>query len=546
MQGTRAISFAALAAMLVLLGVPFLARVRSDRPPSEGRRLIVLTPHVQQIREEFALAFSRWHEREFGSAAVVDFRTPGGTTEIRRQLEAEFRARLGEGRYTVEALEGGGFEVVMSPGTIGADLMFGGGSFDHGQLARGVRATVTGPDGSLVEVDVPMSVPAGLPKAELDEIFGEIRIGAQALYDPEQFWIGAALSGFGIVFNRDVLSRLGVPEPVAFGDLTDPRLRGWVALADPRQSGSITTTFDSILGNHGWEQGWRILRAMCGNARYFSAVATRPPADVSSGDAAVALAIDFYGRGQAQTVADAGDPDRLGYIDPPGEVYIDADPISILRGGPDPELALRFVRFVLSEEGQALWQFPARSSPDSAGNPTGPDGRAMGPERHELRRMPIRRSMYSKFFDRFRDPVDPFESATEVENPGWRTGVQMMMGAFGIDTAQDCRRAWDAIARAEADPAFPAGVLGEMRRRYFLFPTTPIVGEGGAVEEVPFTEATFARVRGQWRDPVRESRLRIAYAAFFRDRYAEIAEMGRIRSMVPMRGGVAPDGVMAP
>ncbi|HHN77849.1 MAG TPA: extracellular solute-binding protein [Phycisphaerales bacterium] len=533
MQGTKAILATALAAMLVLLGVPFVTHMESDQPTGGGRRLIIITPHVEQIREEFARAFSAWHERHYGEPVNVDFRTPGGTSEIRRQLEAEYRARLAEHRYTLEK-RADGYEVVMEPGTIGVDLMFGGGSYDHGRLARGVRTTLTGPDGEAIETSVPMSIPAGLDEKELRDIFGDNRIGTQHLYDPDQYWIGTALSSFGIVYNRDAYARLGLEPPSSFNDLTDPRLRGWLALADPRQSGSITTTFDSILGNHGWDDGWRILREMCGGARYFTNASTKPPADVSSGDAAAGLAIDFYGRGQAQAVADAGDPDRMGYIDPPGEVYIDADPISILRGGPDPELAGRFLRFVLSEEGQSLWQFPALSGPDGADNPVGADGEPMGPHTHELRRMPIRRSMYAKYFEYFRDKVVPFEIATNVANPGWRTGVQMMMGAFGIDSARRCRAAWDAIGRAEADETFPRDVLAEMHARFLVFPETPIEGEDGSVTMTPFTEATYRVVRNTWRDPVRKSRLRIAYTAFFRDRYDEILEMARKRSMVPM------------
>lgn len=523
--------------MLVLLGVPFLTRLQSGGPEAGGRRLIVVTPHVQQICEEFAHAFSDWHEREFGEAVSIDYRKPGGTSEIRRQLAAEYRARLAEGRYE-PVPEGDGYEVAMAPGTIGADLMFGGGSYDHGQIARGVRVTLDTPGGE-VEMDVPMSVPAGLSGAELAEVFGENRIGTQALYDPDQYWIGTALSSFGIVYNRDIYTRLGIEPPVSFDDLTDPRLRGWVALADPRQSGSITTTFDSVLGNHGWDEGWRILREMCGNARYFTNASTKPPADVSSGDAAAGLAIDFYGRGQAQAVADAGDPDRMGYIDPAGEVYIDADPVSILRGGPDPELARRFLRFILTEPGQALWQFPAATSPDAADNPPGPDGRPMGPERHELRRMPIRRSMYAEHFGHFRDKVVPFEIATDVANPGWRTGVQMMMGCFGIDSAERCRAAWDAIARAGEDGSFPADVLEAMYARFHVFPETPVEGDDGRTVMTPFTQTTYRVVRNTWRDPVREARLRIAYTAFFRDRYDEIVEMARKRSIVPMDGDIA-------
>ena len=46
----------------------------------------------------------------------------------------------------------------------------------------------------------------------------------------------------------------------------------------------ITTTFDTILSNSGWDEGWRILRAMCANTRYFTNQSTKPPIDVGQGE----------------------------------------------------------------------------------------------------------------------------------------------------------------------------------------------------------------------------------------------------------------------
>ncbi|MFN9972557.1 MAG: ABC transporter substrate-binding protein, partial [Phycisphaerae bacterium] len=186
------------------------------------------------------------------------------------------------------------------------------------------------------------SVPAGFPKAQLDEWYGENRIGSGLLYEPDQYWLGTALSGFGIVSNRDLLKRLGLPEPDSFEALTDPKLQAMVALADPRQSGSIATTFDAILSNYGWEKGWRILREMCANARYFTNSSTKPPIDISHGEGAIGLAIDFYGRSQAQAIAKPGEDRatvRDGDGDPKGTASVEADPISLLRGGPNPEIA---------------------------------------------------------------------------------------------------------------------------------------------------------------------------------------------------------------
>ncbi|MEQ8850250.1 MAG: extracellular solute-binding protein [Phycisphaerales bacterium] len=531
--------------LAVILGVPFaMSFGRAGRDlPDDAPTLIVITPHVQQIRSEFARAFSEWHAREHGSPVEVVYLTPGGTSEIRKQLEAQYKSVLKNGDFEVS--DG---EVVLPSGAVGADLFFGGGSYDHGQVARGVSVAIgdiadppaglgtvldlDDPDASL---SVPMSEPAGFEQAELDALFGENSIGPQFLYDPDQYWIGTALSSFGIVYNIDVYERLGLPLPTGFEDLTRPELRGWVALADPRQSGSITTTFDSILGNHGWEDGWRILRGMCGNTRYFTNMSTKPPTDVSQGEAAAGLAIDFYGRGQAQTAGRG----RVGYVDPAGAVYIDADPISILRGAPHPELARRFLRFALTEKGQSLWQFHATDSPEGAGNPSDAAGVVLGPIHAELRRMPVRRVMYETYFEHFMDKVVPFEIASDVQNPGWRTGVQVMMGCYAIDIADECRAAWDALCDAQADPDFPADVLAEMERLFYAWPTTP-VDESGAFTDsasparrIPWTEATYRDVRNSWRPTGAQAKAEIYYTRSFRRFYRAIVRMADERVIVP-------------
>ena len=140
-------------------------------------------------------------------------------------------------------------------------MMFGGGTPDQGRVEAGVRLVGAGGRGGEVKLTVPMSAPAGFAREQLDAWFGENKVGAGLLYDPEQFWIGTALSGFGVVYNRDLTRELlGKSDLTSFRDLTDPRLAGWVALADPRQSGSITTSMDAILSGFGWEEG------VCGRA----------------------------------------------------------------------------------------------------------------------------------------------------------------------------------------------------------------------------------------------------------------------------------------
>lgn len=513
-----------LLAFAAVLGVPWLYRPETAREPDGAARLVIITPHNEQIRYEFAAGFDRWHRARHGSPAVIDWRQPGGTTEIRRLLVAQYTAAIETGRLSTDG--------VLAPGAepMPYDMLFGGGTFEHGEIKRGVRAT---PAGSGEEITMQISIPLGYDAARLEEWYGpgEHVIGVNPLYDPGdpkkndpgQYWLGNAVSGFGIVFNRDVLRAIGVDDPRTWSGLTDPRLTGWVALADPRQSGSVATTYESILYSYGWDDGWKILRAMSANARYFANSAPKIPLDVSQGQAAVGTAIDFYGRYQSQAVrrqGESAEESRVGYIDPPGETLIDPDPISILRAGPNEALARRFIEYLLSEEGQAIWNF-AEARGDAQ------DGR-LGPAKYEIRRLPIRRVMYTKHTDRFIDKVNPYEVASKSPNKGWRSAIGPMMGAFAIDTHEWQTRAWRAIESARQSGA-SSEAIAAMERAFYAWPLHTIPGKNGAEPRtLEFNEANYRDIRGDWREAEKDGRMtaiRLEYTRFFEEQYRRVVKM---------------------
>jgi iron(III) transport system substrate-binding protein len=495
-----------LAAFISVLVLPFVVRMATGRDTGAradgaqgkaARVLVIATPHVEQIRLEFALAFSDWHQRMFNQPVRIDWRTPGGTSEIIRLLEASFASAATSGKLR----DDGSFE----PGTTGFDILFGGGSFELGKMREPKSAKITR-GGQTITLQYRMGIPAGFSNDQLRAWFAPIDspadmpmkdynvIGTQTLFDPPnperndpgQYWIGTALSGFGIVYNRDMLAARGLDEPQSFKALADPRYFSLLALTDPRMSGSVTTTYESIINGEGWS-GWRTLRAMSANARYFASSATRPPIDVSQGEAMAALAIDFYGRGQSQFVlAQDQDPadSRVGYIDPPGAVYIDADPISILNGCTDVELARRFVEFVLSDHGQTLWQLPAHVHSSAASNPV-VNGVRLGPRFSELRRLPVSRAVYARYGSHFIDTDDPFAAAAKFTSKGWRSAIAPLMTAACIDSAEELRSAWGAIIDARAAGRASQSVLDEAESKIFdSFP--PHISRPGALtpEEV--------------------------------------------------------------
>src|SRR5439155_15059382 len=81
---------------VLILGLPFLLRGALTSAPTQHAqlRLVVVTPHNQDIRREFGRAFSQWHRDRYGEAVTIDYRMPGGANDIKRVLETTYRAYL--------------------------------------------------------------------------------------------------------------------------------------------------------------------------------------------------------------------------------------------------------------------------------------------------------------------------------------------------------------------------------------------------------------------------------------------------------------------
>jgi ABC-type Fe3+ transport system substrate-binding protein/heme-degrading monooxygenase HmoA len=499
-RGSTMLSALLMTALLALIVIPFTLRPETPGGSGEAPSLIIISPHNEQIRHEFAEAFGAWHQEHYGEPVWIDFRRPGGTSEIRAQLIAIYESAIKRGHILPDGS-------IADGGAMPYDLCFGGGTYEHGRLKQGVSVRLDGET-----IDMPISIPAGFAQSQLDEWFGENKLGVLNVYDPDQHWLGLAASSFGILYNLDSIHRYDLPEPSSWTDLTDPRYAGLVALGDPRQSGSIATTYESILNSYGWEEGWRILRALCANARYFAAESKKVVLDISHGDAAAGVSIDFYGRYQAQAVIPPGgaaEDSRLRFVEPAARVFVDPDPISLMRGAPHPELARRFIEFCLTDEGQALWQLPARTK--AAVDP------GIGPRKYELRRMPIRRGVYETLGGRFIDDINPYEIASDATPRGWRSMIGPMMGAFGIDVHHECSHAWRLIDKARNTGADPSAIA-ELEDLFFAMPTH-VTEDGRALV---FSEANYSEIRNEWRDRDRASELRIQYSGEMMRNYNEI------------------------
>ncbi len=501
-----------LALLVLIVGLPYVLRpsANTDAAASStsggggtsggGDTLIIYTPHNDSIRFEMDRGFNRWRREQGMSPVTFDWRA-GGTSDIRKQVLDQFSVLVDDHR------EDQG---------IGIDLFFGGGEYDHDILAKGIKRG---------DEFVPLTIPAEISPELFKEVFPYPNIGGERLNHEQQRWTGVVLASFGIVYNRPYLEAIGVPEPTTWSDLTNPKLFGGIALADPAHSGSITAAYHAVMRRTGWTEGWMMLRRIFANSRYFTAGSTQVPIDVSAGEAAAGMCIDYYGRYQAGSVGH----DRVGYVDPLYMTTTTADTLSIFRGAPHMEIAQQFVRWMLSKPAQRLWQLKL--------------GTPGGPEKYELRRQPIRADLYTPEEKvNWTDPqIDPFKTSKPLPDgmPSFFNTIAPISHALAIDIHQDLADAWRAIIHTE-DPARRQqmeAIFDQMPPELTLIWPEGLEAEWqvalGDINHPRHAEAAKTLkdfvdgLSARWRsNPDQRDKDRLAWTLFFRDQYRQVVAMG--------------------
>lgn len=492
---------------VVVVALPFV--FRESAPAGDWRPgdpvLTIVSPHTEAIRYEFGQAFAAWHRARYGRPVKIDWLNIGGTTEISRYLLSEYiaafrawwrrdgrpwlpgmaeaiTARTAPADQPIAAEAHRLFRATDDPAAFTAriDLFFGGGEYDHRRaFEQGltVRPWPAGQEPAELLADIPA------------ELGGEVWRTATLF--------GNAVSTFGICYNLDRLRDLGVSDPPQrWEDLTAPVYYRQIGLADPTKSGSIAKAFEMIIHQacaeavhaagyrddeisrleaasarptdyeaavaEGWRRGLQIIQCIGANARYFTDSASKVPIDVAAGDATAGMAIDFYARFQAQCTRAPDGRERMRFVTPPGGSSVSADPISLLRGAPQRAVAVRFIEFVLSREGQQLWFF----APGTPG----------GPRKYALRRLPVRREFYTHAAlyrdwatEDLADPaVDPYRlAASFIYRPRWTAGHfnvhRDLIRAMCLDSAVELQAAWQAIL-ANGGPARQPAAMARLQQ----------------------------------------------------------------------------------
>jgi ABC-type Fe3+ transport system substrate-binding protein len=153
-----------------------------------------------------------------------------------------------------------------------------------------------------------------------------------------------ALSSVGWSWKTDRLSNV----PSSWNMLLEPRFDGRIGIARPSRSGTTHLIVEQFLQDRGWEDGWQYVLQLSANFATITSRSFGVIDGLKSERFDIGLNIDFLAISENDLSFQYGRPVML----VPGR-------IAKLRGGGAPEIAERFIDFVLSANGQEILLTPS-------------------------------------------------------------------------------------------------------------------------------------------------------------------------------------------
>lgn len=173
------------------------------------------------------------------------------------------------------------------------------------------------------------------------------KVGAFPINDPDGYYKGFAVSGYGIMWNKRYLKAKKLPVPKEWADLKKSIYSKHVGMSSPSRSGTTHLTVETLIQGLGWEKGWAEWKAIAGNFKTITERSFGVPSGVNSGQFGLGVVIDFFGLSSKAT----GYP--VDFVYPSITALVPAN-IAILKNSPNAEAAQAFINFLLSSDGQEI------------------------------------------------------------------------------------------------------------------------------------------------------------------------------------------------
>lgn len=166
--------------------------------------------------------------------------------------------------------------------------------------------------------------------------------------DKEGHFSGLALVPAGFIVNDDILKEKGLEAPKTWEDLTDPKYKGEIIMANPSISGTQYAITSGIIQVLGEDQAWDYFKRLDDNVDFYAKGGGEPPEKVAAGEFAIGI------------TAITGGTYKYGESSPTSVVYPEdmipwtPAPIAIFKNSKKVDAAKLLIDWYLSKEGQEV------------------------------------------------------------------------------------------------------------------------------------------------------------------------------------------------
>jgi ABC-type Fe3+ transport system substrate-binding protein/tetrahydromethanopterin S-methyltransferase subunit B len=285
---------------------------------AQADQIVVITPNSSSIQQLASENFTAWYKARTGRDVTITFDSKDTATSLSLIQQA------------------GG-----DPNLVRWDVWWGGG-LDAFRIAK------------QAELLSPFFLPDDQEWIRINESI-PASFGGLPLKDTDYMWWGSALSGFGIVYNKDYLQANDLVAPNDWIDLANPVYMGHIVACPPSKSGSNLMVMQILLQRYGWDQGWALINKMGANIAEYTARSSEVGPLIGRGEYGIAPIIDQFGFGQAKAY-----PEQVVFFYPPADsaqknTVINPDSVAILKGiGDNNPVAVEFMKWVLGDDGQRM------------------------------------------------------------------------------------------------------------------------------------------------------------------------------------------------
>jgi iron(III) transport system substrate-binding protein len=162
-------------------------------------------------------------------------------------------------------------------------------------------------------------------------------------------WVGMEAWVAAVCFNTVEASKLGLPKPVSWFDLLDPRFKGKLTMPHPASSGTGYFHVSAWIQMFGEAKAWEFMDRLHDNIAVYEHSGVRPCRHAATGEFPVGISYELA----AASARQKGAPIE-GLIMKEGGGW-DMDAAAILRGTRKPEAVRRLMDFASSRKANELY-----------------------------------------------------------------------------------------------------------------------------------------------------------------------------------------------